>query len=84
MKYKFKKGDGFIGTKEERKILQRLIIKNKYPSTPGFQDIIGGNDFYWNGDEFYLSATSKIIPNPIPFEEFKRILNNEKLYYEIY
>jgi len=84
MKHKFSRGDGFIGTQEERKILQQLIINKGYNHSPGFKTNNGGNDFLWSVNEFYLTINRSGITNPIPFEEFKRLLSNNEYEYEIY
>ena len=84
MKHKFKRGDGFVGTKEERQILQQLIIDKGYEHTPGFKTNNGGNNFHWYINDFYLTADRHGITNPISFEEFKRLLSNNEYEYEIY
>jgi hypothetical protein len=88
IKHKFQSGDGFIGTKEERIILQKLIVEKGYESTSGFKSCDGSHDFYWTNNigGFYLTFDKVHITNPIPLEKFKELLLGKQgeLVYEVY
>ena len=97
MKHQFKTGDGItwktVPSVSQREEIFKLLKEYKYPlyrqysndkryswSTNGF-----ANNFYFNKQGKWCTATIKAVTNPMTFEQIKNLIENGgEPVYEIY